>query len=84
MRGQLGQILAEEEKPESKEREALLEKAREAFKEGLQQKEVLSQCVAAEPRYGEAWCRVSKDVRNWRLRSADLLPMVADSLPIPS
>uniref|UniRef100_A0A0R3TFS8 Pre-mRNA-processing factor 6 n=1 Tax=Rodentolepis nana TaxID=102285 RepID=A0A0R3TFS8_RODNA len=50
----------------------------------LQQKEVLSQCVAAEPRYGEAWCRVSKDVRNWRLRSADLLPMVADSLPIPS
>ncbi|VDL63845.1 unnamed protein product [Hymenolepis diminuta] len=34
MRGQLAQVLAEKEKPESAEREALLEKAREAFKEG--------------------------------------------------
>lgn len=35
MRGQLAQVLAEKEKPESAERETLLEKAREAFKEGV-------------------------------------------------
>ncbi|KAM7536518.1 hypothetical protein Aperf_G00000083204 [Anoplocephala perfoliata] len=49
-----------------------------------QQKEVLTRCIAAEPRHGEAWCRVSKDVRNWRLRAADVLRMVAESLPLPT
>lgn len=35
MRGQLAQALAEQEKPQSEEREILLEKAREAFREGV-------------------------------------------------
>ncbi|VDD79393.1 unnamed protein product [Mesocestoides corti] len=48
-----------------------------------QQKDVLRRCVAAEPRHGEAWCRISKDFRNWRLRTVDLLPLVAESLPLP-
>ncbi|KAL7057496.1 hypothetical protein AAHC03_016816 [Spirometra sp. Aus1] len=49
-----------------------------------QQKDVLKRCIAAEPRHGEYWCRASKDVRNWRLRIGELLPIVADLVPLPT
>ncbi|VDL89024.1 unnamed protein product [Schistocephalus solidus] len=45
---------------------------------------VLKRCIAAEPRHGEYWCRTSKDVRNWRLRIGELLPIVADLVPLPT
>lgn len=30
-----------------------------------QQEAVVKRCVEAEPRHGEAWCRVKKSVKNW-------------------
>jgi pre-mRNA-processing factor 6 len=36
-----------------------------------QQEGVKKRCVAAEPHHGEHWCKVSKDIRNWRLNPCD-------------
>lgn len=49
-----------------------------------QRKEVVKRCIAAEPRHGEVWCSISKDVKHWRLRVNELLPMVADLLTTPT
>jgi len=49
-----------------------------------QQEELKRRCVAVEPRHGEHWCLVSKDVRNWRLKTEHILDITADSLPIPT
>lgn len=49
-----------------------------------QQQELKKRCIAAEPRHGERWCAVSKDVKNWKLKTGDLLEIVADGLPIPT
>lgn len=49
------------------------------------QKAVLEKCVKAEPRHGELWQEVAKNTKNWRKKTADLLPLVAKSLkPIES
>ena len=48
-----------------------------------QQEEVKKRCVAAEPHHGEQWCKVSKDICNWRLSTDHILVMVAKDLPIP-
>eukprot|EP00245_Coleochaete_scutata_P005495 TRINITY_DN1909_c0_g3_i1.p2 TRINITY_DN1909_c0_g3~~TRINITY_DN1909_c0_g3_i1.p2 ORF type:complete len:131 (-),score=14.68 TRINITY_DN1909_c0_g3_i1:29-421(-) len=44
------------------------------------QAEVLKKCVAAEPRHGERWCRVSKAVENAHLSTEVLLRRVITSL----
>ena len=49
-----------------------------------QAEEVRRKCVASEPRHGEVWCRISKNVSNWRLKTADILSLAAASLPIPT
>lgn len=49
-----------------------------------QQTEMKKRCIAAEPRHGEKWCQTSKDVLNWKLKTADLLEIVANDLPIPT
>jgi len=41
-------------------------------------------CVNAEPHHGELWCRVSKDINNWRLKTNDILPLAAAALQIPT
>ena len=49
-----------------------------------QKQEVMKKCVEAEPHHGEEWCRIAKDIRNWRLKTADILPLVAEKLPTPN
>ncbi|XP_058800576.1 pre-mRNA-processing factor 6 [Phymastichus coffea] len=48
-----------------------------------QQEEVKRRCVTAEPRHGENWCRVSKNIANWCLSIDQILVLVAKELPIP-
>lgn len=38
-----------------------------------QQKNVLNRCVAAEPKHGEIWCSVSKNIKNWCFKTTDTL-----------
>jgi len=49
-----------------------------------QQNEVRRHCVNAEPHHGELWCTVSKDIKNWRLKTSEILPLAAQSFPIPT
>ncbi|XP_059158001.1 pre-mRNA-processing factor 6-like [Physella acuta] len=48
------------------------------------QEDVKQRCVVAEPHHGENWCQVSKDIRNWRLKTEELLPLVSKILPVPT
>ncbi|KAK3087474.1 hypothetical protein FSP39_006402 [Pinctada imbricata] len=48
------------------------------------QEEIKKRCVNADPRHGEHWCAVSKDIKNWRLRTEQILPLVAESVPLPT
>lgn len=45
-----------------------------------QQESIMQRCVMAEPHHGENWCAVSKATPNWRLRTKDILPIVAKFL----
>lgn len=49
-----------------------------------QQENVLKKCIMAEPRHGEMWCAISKDVSNWQKHTDKLLPLVTKSLPTPT
>lgn len=40
-------------------------------------------CTQAEPRHGELWQAVSKDVANWRKSTAEILNIVAAKVDIP-
>ena len=46
--------------------------------------DIKKRCINADPKHGEYWCQVSKDIENWRLRTEQILPLVADSLPLPT
>lgn len=48
-----------------------------------QQKDVYDRCVAAEPHHGEEWCKVSKNIVNWRFRTEQVLKAVVKEIPIP-
>ncbi|XP_065898185.1 pre-mRNA-processing factor 6-like [Dysidea avara] len=48
-----------------------------------QQGAVLKSCIKAEPRHGEIWCMVSKNIKNWRQHTDELLPIVAKTLTLP-
>ncbi|BFZ22629.1 hypothetical protein BsWGS_25668 [Bradybaena similaris] len=52
--------------------------------EEKRQTDIKQRCAAAEPHHGEQWCRVSKDICNWRLKTEEILSLVAKSLPVPS
>ncbi|KAI9593347.1 PRP1 splicing factor, N-terminal-domain-containing protein [Syncephalis fuscata] len=45
-----------------------------------QREEVQQRCLAAEPRHGDHWQPIAKDIRNVGKRSGDLLPLVAAEL----
>ncbi|CAG0880530.1 unnamed protein product [Darwinula stevensoni] len=49
-----------------------------------QQAEVKKRCLEAEPCHGEEWCKISKDIINWRKRTEEILIMVAKALPLPT
>lgn len=42
--------------------------------------EVMGQCVSVEPRHGDVWERVRKDVKNWRKGTEEILKLVAEEL----
>ena len=48
------------------------------------QNEVKKKCLNADPRHGEYWCQVSKDIKNWRLKTEHILPLVAELVPLPT
>ncbi|NWT66508.1 PRP6 factor, partial [Prunella himalayana] len=45
-----------------------------------QQEEVRKRCENAEPRHGELWCDVSKDIENWQKKVGEILVLVAAKL----
>lgn len=48
-----------------------------------QASDVLERCNAAEPKHGEEWCKVSKNIANWCFKTTDVLKAVIKNLPIP-
>ncbi|PVD31927.1 hypothetical protein C0Q70_07353 [Pomacea canaliculata] len=46
--------------------------------------DIATRCVAAEPHHGEHWCRVSKAIPNWRLKTQEILPLVAAAMSVPT
>uniref|UniRef100_A0A803KDQ0 Pre-mRNA-processing factor 6 n=1 Tax=Xenopus tropicalis TaxID=8364 RepID=A0A803KDQ0_XENTR len=42
-----------------------------------QQEEIRKRCENAEPRHGELWCAVSKDIKNWQQKIGEILVLVA-------
>uniref|UniRef100_A0AAF5Q4B9 Pre-mRNA-processing factor 6 n=1 Tax=Wuchereria bancrofti TaxID=6293 RepID=A0AAF5Q4B9_WUCBA len=44
---------------------------------------VKKKCLQAEPRHGELWQEVSKDVENWRKRTDEILAELAEKMEIP-
>jgi len=49
-----------------------------------QQEDVKKHCIIAEPHLGEVWCSVSKDIKNWRLKTSEILPLVAAKIDTPT
>ncbi|XP_032815124.1 pre-mRNA-processing factor 6 [Petromyzon marinus] len=45
-----------------------------------QQEDVRKRCENAEPRHGELWCAVSKDILHWRKKTGEILAQVASSI----
>ncbi|XP_053674883.1 pre-mRNA-processing factor 6 [Anopheles nili] len=48
-----------------------------------QQGELIERCNAAEPKHGEEWCKMSKDIANWCFKTDDVLKAVVRNLPTP-
>jgi pre-mRNA-processing factor 6 len=48
-----------------------------------QQADVLTRCIAAEPKHGEEWCKVSKNIANWCFKTDEVLKAVVKQLPVP-
>ncbi|KAI3418954.1 hypothetical protein GPALN_008047 [Globodera pallida] len=48
-----------------------------------EQEEVKKRCLQSEPRHGELWQEASKNVKNWRKKTFELLELVASKLEIP-
>ncbi|MCP9262881.1 Pre-mRNA-processing factor 6 [Dirofilaria immitis] len=48
-----------------------------------EQELVKKKCLQAEPRHGELWQQVSKDVENWRKRTDEILAELAEKLEMP-
>ncbi|KAI3378242.1 hypothetical protein SNEBB_006096 [Seison nebaliae] len=44
---------------------------------------VEEKCVLEEPHHGHYWCKVSKHVKNWKMKTGDILKKVAIDLPLP-
>ena len=48
-----------------------------------QRRGVKDKCVGAEPRHGERWCILSKDIRNWKKKVGEILILLASELSAP-
>ena len=47
-----------------------------------EQQAVLDRCVQTEPHQGERWIAVSKDYRNFKMKTADILREVASKIRV--
>ncbi|CAI4233237.1 unnamed protein product [Auanema sp. JU1783] len=50
----------------------------------VEQKQVVDRCIEAEPRHGELWTSISKDVEHWRKKSDQILKLAAEKISIPT
>ena len=50
----------------------------------VQRRAVRDKCVSAEPRHGERWCSVSKDINNWKKKIDEILELLASELTAPT
>ena len=48
-----------------------------------QKNDVMKRCVDTEPRHGETWTRISKDIKNWKLKTTDVLIKAASIVSHP-
>ncbi|CAJ0931989.1 unnamed protein product, partial [Mesorhabditis belari] len=49
-----------------------------------EQERVLKKCTDVEPRHGEKWAEMSKDVANWKKRPEEILKQLATQIVIPT
>jgi len=42
--------------------------------------EIMDKCCKSNPRHGELWCSVSKQVGNWRLKTKEIIVKVAEKI----
>lgn len=49
-----------------------------------QQNEIIERCNATEPKHGEEWCKVSKNISNWCFKTTEILKAVIKNLPTPT
>jgi pre-mRNA-processing factor 6 len=49
-----------------------------------QQNDVKQKCAQAEPRHGEEWTKISKDIKNWKLKAEEILILCAEKISIPN
>lgn len=47
------------------------------------QQEVITRCISAEPKHGEEWCKISKNITNWCFKTEEILKCLVKHLPIP-
>lgn len=45
--------------------------------------DVKRRCVDTEPRHGEIWTRISKDIKNWKLKTSEILIRGSAAVSIP-
>ncbi|KNC74001.1 hypothetical protein SARC_13441, partial [Sphaeroforma arctica JP610] len=45
-----------------------------------QLQDVVKRCIAAEPKYGELWAPTAKNVKNYKLKTKDILLLVVEQL----
>ena len=49
-----------------------------------QQADVKQKCIKSEPNGGELWGKIAKDVKNWKLKTGDILELCAAQMPVPT
>lgn len=49
-----------------------------------EQNEVIERCNAAEPKHGDEWCSVSKNIINWCFKTVDVLKAVVKNIKPPT
>jgi pre-mRNA-processing factor 6 len=46
------------------------------------QQDIINRCIDAEPHHGEMWIRLSKDINNFRLKTEQILKLVAQKINV--
>ena len=46
--------------------------------------DIVARCASVEPHHGEDWCRVSKAIPNWRLKTGEILRLASTDMAAPT